>query len=159
MSETPIKIKISALLARLVVGGVFVYAGAVKALAPAEEFAYAIETYKVVGPKLALLAANVMPWVEVYAGLLLAAGVFTAPLALFNLAMLAFFELLLGQAWLRGLPITSCGCFGAGGSTSISQEFLQNLCLMCLAWVAFKFGRHWSVDQACAPAPEAGDAA
>ena len=36
--------------ARLVLGGVFVYSGWLKAVAPAEEFAYAIETYKVVPP-------------------------------------------------------------------------------------------------------------
>jgi len=53
------------LLARLAVGGMFVYAGALKLLAPAEEFAYAIETYKVTGTQLSLWAAypgwNFMP--------------------------------------------------------------------------------------------------
>ncbi|HBB67889.1 MAG TPA: DoxX family protein, partial [Elusimicrobia bacterium] len=52
------------LLARLAVGGVFVYAGTIKLLAPAEEFAYAIETYKVTGPALSLWAAYIMPWLE-----------------------------------------------------------------------------------------------
>ena len=135
------------LLARLAVGGVFIYAGVTKALAPAEEFAYAIESYQVLSSKLSLLAAYAVPWIELYAGLLLAAGVFTRWSALFTGAMLVFFELLLGQAWLRKLPITSCGCFGTSGSNSIGGEFLQNLLFLALAIAAFKFGRAWYADR------------
>ena len=136
------------LLARLAVGGLFVYSGAVKALAPAEEFAYAIESYRVLNAQLSLYAAYVTPWVELWAGLLLAAGVFARANALFIGAMLVFFELLLGQAWLRGLPITSCGCFGSGGSNSIGAEFAQNLVFLALAWAAWKFPSRWSADAA-----------
>lgn len=135
------------LLARLAVGGVFVYAGLMKALAPAEEFAFAIEGYRVLNAQLSLYAANLMPWIELWAGLLLAAGVFTRGNALFIGAMLCGFELLLGQAWLRGLPVTSCGCFGSSGSNSLSREFAQNLVFLALAWAAWKFGRAWSADE------------
>ena len=139
---------IAGLAARLVVGGVFIYAGAVKALAPAEEFGYAIESYQVINAKLSLWAAYVMPWIELWAGLLLAAGVFTRLSAVFNAAMLVFFEFLLAQAWLRHLPVTSCGCFGSTGSNSIGHEFLQNLVLLALAWLAFRYGGRWSADKA-----------
>ena len=135
------------LLARLAVGAIFIYAGAVKALAPAEEFAYAIEGYKVLDPRLSLLAAYTMPWVELWAGLLLAAGVFTRWTSLFAGGMLVFFELLLAQAWLRGLPVTSCGCFGASGSNSIGMEFLQNLAFLVLTALAFRYGGAWSADR------------
>lgn len=136
------------LIARAAVGGVFVYAGVTKALAPAEEFAYAIESYRVLNPQFSLYAAYVTPWVELWAGLLLMAGVFTRWTALFAGAMLVFFELLLGQAWLRKLPITSCGCFGTSGSNSISGEFIQNLALLALAFLAFRYGGAWSADRA-----------
>lgn len=135
------------LLARLALGAVFIYSGLIKALAPAEEFAYAIETYKVVNAQLSLFAAYLTPWVELWAGLLLAAGVFTRLSALFIGGLLIFFELLLTQAWLRGLPITSCGCFGSSGSNSIAQEFLQNLVLLALAWLACRHGSLWSADE------------
>lgn len=137
---------ITGLLARLIVGGVFVYSGVIKALAPAEEFAYAIESYQVIGPSLSLLTAYAVPWIELYAGLLLACGIFTRSSALFTAAMLACFELLLGQAWLRGLPITSCGCFGSAGSYSITREFLQNLALLALLWPAASY-RRLSADE------------
>lgn len=134
------------LLARLAVGGVFIYAGLMKALAPAEEFGYAIESYKVLNSQLSLWSAYLVPWLEIYAGLLLAAGVFTRLNALFIGAMLLFFEAMLGQAWLRGLPITSCGCFGSSGNNSITHEFLQNLVFLALAWAAYKYGKAWSAD-------------
>ncbi|HNW43181.1 MAG TPA: DoxX family protein [Elusimicrobiales bacterium] len=138
--------EIFGLLARLAVGGVFVYSGVIKALASPEEFAYAIESYKVIGAAPALWAAYVVPWVELYAGLLLAAGVFTRWSGLFTGAMLVFFELLLAQALLRGLPVTSCGCFGAAGSNSLAHEFLQNLVFLALLWPALFLGRGLSAD-------------
>jgi uncharacterized membrane protein YphA (DoxX/SURF4 family) len=148
MNEKMTRQDIGGLIARLTIGGVFIYSGLVKALAPAEEFAFAIESYKVVGPQLALLAANTVPWVELWAGLLLAAGVFTRPMTGFIALMLVFFELLLGQAWLRGLEITSCGCFGAAGSNSLGQEFFQNIALLLICAAAFRHGLGFSADRA-----------
>jgi putative oxidoreductase len=135
------------LLSRLALGGVFLYSGAIKALSPAEEFAYAIESYKVLNAQLSLYSAYAVPWIELWAGLLLAAGVFTRANALFLGGMLVFFELLLGQAWLRKLPITSCGCFGSSGGNSIEVEFVQNLVLLALAWAAWRYGGRWSADE------------
>lgn len=145
--KTDIK-EIAGLLARLILGGVFIYAGLVKALAPAEEFGYAIESYKLFTPRLALVIAYTAPWIELYAGLLLAAGVFTRWSALFIGAMLVFFEFLLGQAWLRNLPVTSCGCFGSAGSNSLGHEFIQNLGMLMLAWGAYRYGGAFSADRA-----------
>ena len=144
--KTDIK-EVIGVLARLIVGGVFIYAGLIKALAPAEEFGYAIESYKVFDARLALWIAYIAPWIELYTGLLLAGGVFTRCSALFTGAMLVFFEFLLGQAWLRHLPVTSCGCFGSSGSNSIKHEFLQNLGLLLLAAAAFKYGSAYSADR------------
>lgn len=149
------------LIARLAVGGVFVYAGVIKAMSPAEEFAYAIESYKVLPSSLCLWAAYTVPWIELYAGLLLAAGIFTRASVLFVGAMLVFFELLLGQAWLRGLPVTSCGCFGSTGSNSLGREFLQNIVLLALLAPAMLY-RRFTLDEAVkgsAPAAPAGEGA
>jgi uncharacterized membrane protein YphA (DoxX/SURF4 family) len=148
MNPKPTAKELAGLLARLAVGGIFIYSGVVKAVAPAEEFAYAIESYRLLPPGMPLWAAYIFPWVELYAGLLLAAGIFTRFSALFNGTMLVFFEFMLAQAWLRGLPITSCGCFGSGGSNSIAREFIQNLGLLGLAWAAFRHGYRFSADNA-----------
>jgi len=139
---------IAGLLARLAVGGVLIYAGLMKALAPVEEFGYAIESYRVLNAQLSLWTAYVMPWIELWTGLLLAAGVFTRLNAVLSGLMLLGFEAMLGQAWLRGLPITSCGCFGSGGGNSIAREFTQNLVFLALSWIAARYGGYWSADKA-----------
>ncbi len=135
------------LLARLAVGGLFVYAGLMKTLAPAEEFGYAIEGYKVLNSQLSLYAAYVLPWLELWSGLMLCAGIFTRLNALFAGALLVLFEGLLGQALLRGLPVTSCGCFGSSGGNSLAREFFQNLFFLALAWLAYKKGSYGSADR------------
>ena len=140
--------EIAGLLARLAVAAVLVYSGVIKALAPAEEFAYAIEGYKVIGPTLSLWAATAVPWIELWTGLLLACGVWTRYTGLFAAALFAFFELMLGQAWLRGLPLTSCGCFGAASSNSIGREFAQNLVFLALLWPGLRLGLSLTADDA-----------
>lgn len=158
MSQRPDAKEVAGLIARLAVGGIFIYSGAVKALAPAEEFAYAIESYKVLNSQLSLLVAYVFPWVELYAGLLLAAGAYTRFFSLFCGLMLCGFEALLAQAWLRKLPITSCGCFGSSASNSIAHEFVQNLGLLCLAAVAFRYAGLLTADRAVERSLERTDA-
>ena len=134
------------LLARLLAGGVFIYAGFLKAAAPAEEFAYAIETYSVIPAGLSMFAALAVPWIEVYLGVFLAAGVFTRYAALSICAMILAFEGLLLQAIVRKLPVTSCGCFGASMNNSLGYEFSQNLLLLALAAIAWKYGGRISID-------------
>jgi len=146
MNPKPELKDILGITARLALGGVFIYAGWLKAVAPAEEFAYAIETYKVVPAGLAMLAAMTVPWIEIYLGLFLAAGVFTRYSAFGLGAMLLGFEGLLLQAMIRRLPVTSCGCFGAAKSSSLGYEFTQNLALVILAALAWKYGGKCSID-------------
>ena len=102
--------------ARFIVGGVFIYAGWLKAVAPAAS--------------LTIFIALVVPWLEIYLGLFLITGVFTAYSALCLGATLLGFEGLLLQAIIRKLPVTSCGCFGASKSGSLSHEFIQNLVIL-----------------------------
>lgn len=134
--------------ARLILGGVFVYSGWLKAVAPAEEFAYAIETYRIVPAALTLFVAVTLPWLELYLGVFLVTGVFTGYSAFCLGAMLIGFEGLLLQAIIRKLPVTSCGCFGASKSNSLAHEFVQNLVLLALAALAAKYGGKLSIDSA-----------
>ena len=134
--------------ARLILGGVFLYSGWLKAVAPAEEFAYAIETYRVVPAALTMFIAVTVPWLEIYLGLFLVTGVFTGASAFCLGAMLIGFEGLLLQAMIRKLPVTSCGCFGASKSNSLGHEFAQNVGLLVLAALAARYGGKLSIDSA-----------
>jgi len=140
--------QIAGTLSRLFLGGIFVYAGYLKAVSPAEEFAYAIEGYRIVPQWLALWTALALPWLELYLGLLLAAGLFTRFCAASLGLMLVGFEALLAQAWLRHLPVLSCGCFGANSSNSIGMEFSLNIALLLSAFISFRFGEAYSLDSA-----------
>jgi len=96
---------------RIIVGGVFVYAGAVKALDPLD-FAQNVRNFRVVGQTLSFLTALVLPWIEIFAGLLLAAGFMKRAAALLVALMLVFFIGLTAATIVRGLDV-DCGCFGA----------------------------------------------
>src|SRR5882672_9184496 len=64
-----------AVLARWVLGGVFIYMGMSKAVHP-EEFLKLVRDYEIIGNPLALnLIAAALPWFEIFCGLLLLAGV------------------------------------------------------------------------------------
>ena len=69
-----VKNKAVLLVFRLVLGGLFIYAGAVKASDPLD-FAQSIRNYDLVGQSLSFVAALILPWLEILAGAFLIAGV------------------------------------------------------------------------------------
>jgi len=98
-------------LFRLIVGGVFIWAGALKIADPLE-FAQSIKNYQIFPHGLAFLIAIVLPWVEVISGAFLIIGVFKRSSALLISLLLIGFIGLVGLALARGID-TSCGCFGS----------------------------------------------
>lgn len=96
---------------RIVLGGLFVYAGAVKALEPLD-FAQNIRNYRLVGQELSFLAAVILPWVEILAGVFLIAGVWRRGAALTVSGLLVFFIVLTLVTMVRGIDV-DCGCFSS----------------------------------------------
>jgi putative oxidoreductase len=103
------------LVLRLVVGGVFLWAGILKIFDPLE-FAQAIANYKFFPRLITFFLALVLPWLEVICGIFLILGIFRNASALLVSCLLAGFLVLITSAILRGLDI-DCGCFG-----SLSQK-------------------------------------
>ncbi|WP_392541952.1 MauE/DoxX family redox-associated membrane protein [Oryzobacter telluris] len=101
------------LLARLFLGAVLVYAGAVKIGHPVTA-QRAVQAYEVLPTGLANTVGLALPWVEVVLGVLLLLGLFTRPVAVVSTLLMAAFVVGIAQAWARGLTI-DCGCFGGGG--------------------------------------------
>jgi len=128
---------------RLVLGGLFVYAGVVKVLDPLE-FAQNIRNYRLVGQSLSFLAAVVLPWLEILAGVALAAGVWTRASALIITGLLVFFILLTLVTIARGLDV-ECGCFGALSRKSGFGVILEDLGMLfmglCLLFAPEKRNR------------------
>jgi uncharacterized membrane protein YphA (DoxX/SURF4 family) len=98
---------------RLVVGGVFIWAGILKILEPLE-FAQNIANYRVVSRDISFFLALVLPWLEVLCGILVILGIFRSASSLLLSGMLGVFLVLITVTILRGLDV-DCGCFGSIG--------------------------------------------
>jgi putative oxidoreductase len=98
------------LVLRLIVGGVFLWAGILKIFDPLE-FAQAIANYRIFPRVITVFLALVLPWLEVICGVFLILGIFRNASSLLVSCLLAGFLILIASAILRGLDI-DCGCFG-----------------------------------------------
>lgn len=95
---------------RVVVGGLFVFAGVQKAM-DAQQFALDIQNYQLTTWTVSILSAIYLPWLEIFAGLaLVSARTRRGGLLIITLLMIVF-TIALALAAARGLDIT-CGCFG-----------------------------------------------
>jgi len=123
------------LLFRIIVGGVFIWAGALKIADPLG-FAQSIENYQVVPHSLAFLIAVVLPWVEVLSGAFIIIGVFKSSSALLISLLLAGFIGLVALALVRGID-TSCGCFGSFSRRADFSLILTDAVLLFFALSVF----------------------
>ena len=115
---------------RFVLGGLFVYAGLVKALEPLD-FAQNIRNYALVGQSLSFIAAIILPWLEILAGACLVAGIWKRGAALVISGLLIFFIVLTVVTMIRGLDI-DCGCFGAIDRKAGLSVILEDLAMLYL---------------------------
>lgn len=105
------------LFARLILGGVFVFASFDKILHPAS-FAEAVHRYQILPDGLINLTAIVLPWQELVLGSFLILGFWIPGTVLMsNLLLIAFMGALLFNM-ARGLDI-GCGCFSIASESSM----------------------------------------
>jgi len=131
--------------ARWVLGGIFVYAGAAKALDPAA-FAEQIKNYHFAPWWAVHPTAIVLPWIELVAGLTLIGGIWVIEAVVVLSVLLGVFIVAAGSAMYRGLDI-ECGCFG--GEAKVGWSLIaRNGGLLVLAagtllsrWRADRLGR------------------
>jgi uncharacterized membrane protein YphA (DoxX/SURF4 family) len=107
------------LLARLILGGVLLVAGALK-VGNLQKSAMAVRAYELLPTAIANFLGYVLPWLEIGLGLLLILGVAVSISGLFGAIIMFAFIIAIAQAWARGLSI-DCGCFGGGGPVDPSQ--------------------------------------
>ena len=93
---------------RLITGLFFIYAAQSK-IVNAEEFAQAIRAYDIIPDFLSALPAIILPWMELYCGIFLLAGLYTRSSAAIAGVLMVLFTLNVLIALLRGLEI-DCGC-------------------------------------------------
>ena len=153
------------LLARLGLGGLYVFMGLSKAVQPVE-FLKLVRQYELVDAPFWLnLIAATLPWFEVFCGLLLLAGIAVRGAALVSLGMLIPFT---AVVWQRAevlqqasqIPFCAvrfdCGC--GAGEVQICYKLIENglLVLLSLWLLAFPVVRRGRNTRAADPAPLPG---
>jgi uncharacterized membrane protein YphA (DoxX/SURF4 family) len=137
---------LAALLARLILGGVFVYMGISKVLHPVE-FLKLVKQYELVsGPPWLNMIAATLPWFEIFCGVLLVLGVAVRGVSLNLLLMLVPFTVIIAHraieiAKTTGAAFTTikfdCGC--GGGEVVIWRKLIENGALILLAtWLVLR---------------------
>jgi uncharacterized membrane protein YphA (DoxX/SURF4 family) len=113
---------------RLAVGGLFIYAGILKALDPAQ-FATDIANYRLIPWPAGAALALYLPWLEILCGGALFFKNFRPGAPLLLAALCLIFLVALASAIIRGLDI-SCGCFGYAGSNSLRHSLLLDVVVL-----------------------------
>jgi len=101
------------LVARLVVGGVWLWAGLLKVAEP-ESSVTAVRGYQLLAPSVADVVGRVLPMTEVVLGACLVLGLLTRFAGGLSALLQLAFIIGIASVWARGISI-NCGCFGDGG--------------------------------------------
>ena len=130
----------SAVLIRILLGGIFLYAGTIKASA-SEEFALALVPFSILPESWTPTFAVLLAWTEIAAGLLvLLPRVHRLGSGLILLLALVFIGVL---TWaLSNGIIVSCGCFGGDETPSASamqMAILRDIGIACAAGFTLVF--------------------
>jgi uncharacterized membrane protein YphA (DoxX/SURF4 family) len=102
--------KILALILRLGLGGLWIYAGVMKLRDP-QMFFEDIRNFRMTSSDVSMLMAIYLPWLETITGAALVTRKLVMGASLLSSLMAVIFLVALGSAWARGLDIT-CGCLG-----------------------------------------------
>jgi uncharacterized membrane protein YphA (DoxX/SURF4 family) len=116
------KLLLGGVLARLLLGGIFVYASIDKILDP-DGFAQMVANYKLVPAWGINIMAITMPWLEAMAGILLILGRWTKENAAILAGLLLVFIVAISINLARGLDF-DCGCFSTTASGKHSSIWL-----------------------------------
>lgn len=130
------------LLARLILGGVLLAAGALK-IGNLQKSAMAVRAYEMLPVELANFLGYALPWIEIGIGLLLIVGASVKVCGLLGAFTMLAFIIAIAQAWARGLSI-DCGCFGGGGTidpedTKYLSAIIRDIGLLALGVFLYYF--------------------
>lgn len=144
------------LVARLVVGGVWLVAGFKKLPDPAENVR-AVRAYRLLPESLVPVVGHGLPILEILLGVCLVLGLLTRVAALVSGLLLLAFIVGISSAWARGLQI-ECGCFGGGAGPSVNAtakypwDIARDVGLLALsAWLVWRPRTPYAVDNRLLP--------
>lgn len=124
--------KIGFVLARILMGAVFLYASYDKILHP-QAFAEAVYNYQILPDAAINAVALVLPWVELVAGLCLVTGMWLPGAAMLAALLMAAFTAALVFNEIRGLDVY-CGCFSTQATHGPANLWtvIRDICFLAL---------------------------
>lgn len=139
------------LVADVLLGGLFLYAGLAKVWPPGT-LAASIAAYRVLPELLVLPVAHILPWWEIAWGLALLGRRLIVPSRIVLVGLLVVYGGAAFSAWVRSLdPV--CGCFGGAGAGP-GQVAIRNVLLVIGLTVLWTWGR-WSLGSLSkSPSPQ-----
>lgn len=147
---------VARLVARVVVGGVWVVAGALKLSDPAANVR-SVRAYQLLPEAVVPTVGHALPALEIVVGGALLLGLLTRVTATVSALMLAAFVIGIASAWARGLSI-ECGCFGGGGSPAANAaakypwDIARDVGLLLLSvWLVWRPRSALSLDRRLLP--------
>ena len=121
------------LAVRFFIGLLLIVTGTEKLLSPYQNFLYVVQGYQFLPSAGEEVVARIFPWIELFVGLFLVLGLWLE-VALRGAAVLfLIFIIIVGQALIRKLPISECGCFGQLLSFPLPVIFMMDSMLLMLS--------------------------
>ncbi|QYJ04314.1 DoxX family membrane protein [Nocardioides panacisoli] len=143
------------LLARLVTGGVWIVAGALKVTDPRASVE-AVRAYELLPGSLVEPVGLVLPALELGIGIALVVGALTRGAAVVSAVLFLAFIVGIASVWMRGIEI-DCGCFGGGGAepgaaSNYPWEIARDVALLAAsAYVVALRRTRWALDNLLFP--------
>ena len=134
----------AALVLRLYLAGLFIYAGMVKINYTAE-FAETIASYQMVPYWGINLMAVTMPWIELVSGILLLCGIRVRSAIVVIGVLLVMFTVGIAVNLIWKAPI-DCGCFHTLGDTISWKTLMRDLIWVAMAAHVFFYDRYFRLE-------------
>jgi len=130
-------------LSRVILGGLFFYAGYIKIQDPLQ-FAADLTSYQLFPDRVIIPVTYYFPWVEIALALFLLVGWKLRYFAIATTGLLSFFIIILTITYARGIN-ADCGCFGPGGPISPLTLARDALILLPALFLVFESNlrRRW----------------
>ncbi|MGE5718969.1 MAG: MauE/DoxX family redox-associated membrane protein [Nocardioidaceae bacterium] len=136
--------------ARLLVGGVWIVAGALK-LPDLDASVRAVRAYQLLPEAVVPAVGHALPVIEVAIGIMLVLGLLVRFNAVVSAVLFLGFVIGIASAWARDLQI-DCGCFGGGGydadaTEKYPWEIARDLGLLFVSlWLVRRPRSRWALD-------------
>jgi len=131
------------IVGRLILAGIFIYAGYAKLREPWLQFAVSLNSFKLLPDYALEPLAKILPWCELALGIAILSGIWLRWFALIATLLLAVFLSILTRSYLMGLQV-DCGCFGSGealGPMTLVRDGLMLALGLAVTFGAFRMRR------------------